>query len=418
MRPTVFLERNWRRYGDVFAASFRGLGTGQMVIVADPALIEQIFKGDPDLLRAGEAAYNTIEPIGGSNSLLVLDAPKHIEDRKLMLPPFHGDRMRAYASIMVEETERSLAAWPVDDPFPLRPKMAGIALDVIMRAAFGLTRGQRYDELRRALLSLVENDTALSVSLMVPWLRRDFGPWRAWSAIQRALARVDELLYREIADRRSVNDLQDREDILSMLVLARRKDGTHLTDQELRDELMTLLLAGHETTATGLAWTFELLFRHPQVMARLLESLGSGDETYLEAVINETLRVRPVIPFVVRVVRESMQLGEYVLDRNVTVVPAVHLVHRREDLYPEPWAFRPERFLDRKPGTYEWLPFGGGTRRCIGASFALFEMRTVLRTVLSQTALVAARPQREQMRRRAFTLVPEHGTLAIRRAKA
>jgi cytochrome P450 family 135 len=414
-RPTVFLERNRQRYGNVFCARFQGIGTGRMVVIAEPDLIEQVFKADPEAARAGEAAYTTIEPVGGPNSLLVLDAPRHLEDRRLMLPPFHGERMRAYADIMAEETERSVADWPIGAPFPLRPRFAAITLDVIMRAVFGLERGARYNEIRAAVLDVVDNDTAISLALMVPRLRRDWGPWRHWSAFTQAIERADKLIYREIAARRREEHLEQREDILSMLVAAHRKDGSQMTDHELRDELMTLLLAGHETTATGLAWTFELLFRHPQAFARLREELASGEHTYLDAVVHEALRVRPVIPFVVRVLREPMQLGGYALEPGVTVVPAIHLVHRRADLYPEPWEFRPERFLGRKPGTYEWLPFGGGVRRCLGASFALFEMKLVIERVLAQAQLEPARAQREHMRPRAFTLIPANGTLTVRR---
>jgi cytochrome P450 len=415
-RPTAFLERHGRRHGDMFSIRLQGLATGRMVVVTDPALIEQVFKGDPEALRAGEAAYTTIEPIGGPNSLLVLDAPKHLEDRRLMLPPFHGERMRSYAGIMAEEADRSLADWPVGTPFALRPRMADITLDVIMRAVFGLERDARYQELRSALIAMVENDTAVSTGLMVPALRRDVGPWRGWNAFRAAIAHADTLIYDEIRRRRAEPNLDAREDILSMLIAGRRRDGSQMDDGELRDELVTMLLAGHETTATGLAWTFELLFRHPGAMARLREELATGDDSYLEAVVHEALRIRPVIPFVVRVLRQPMELGGYLLEPGVTVVPAIHLVHRRQDLYPEPGAFRPERFLGRKPGTYEWLPFGGGMRRCLGASFALFEMKTVLRRILTQAELVPASPRQERIKRRAFTLVPEHGTPAIRRA--
>lgn len=414
-RPTAFLERHRARYGDVFAAHLQGLATGQMVIVSDPALIEQVFKADSDVLRAGEGAYRTLEPIAGPNSLLVLDGQRHLEDRRLMLPPFHGERMRSYERVMSEETDRSLARWPRGQAFSLRPQMAEITLDVIMRAVFGLERGERYEKLRAALLEIVQSDTTVNVALMVPALRRDVGPWRGWSAFREAIARADELLYAEIARRRSA-DLRQREDILSMLILARRRDGSRMTDHELRDELVTLLLAGHETTATGLAWTFELLFRHPRAIDRLREGLAAGEERYLDAVVHESLRVRPVIPFVVRVLRQPIELGGYELPSGVTIVPAIHLVHRRDDLYPQPWAFRPERFLDRKPGTYEWMPFGGGMRRCLGASFAMFEMKVVLRRILTQAELAPASRRPEPMRRRAFTLIPAHGTLAVRRA--
>lgn len=404
-RPTVFLERHRARYGDVFAARLQGLATGRMVIVSDPALIEEVFKGDPYALRAGEGAYTTIEPVGGPNSLLVLDAPKHLEDRRLMLPPFHGERMRAYADVMVEEAERSLARWPVGQPFPLRPHMAGITLDVIMRAVFGLDRGERYERLRAALLEMVESDTAVSLALMVPALRRDVGPWRGWSAFRQAIARADVLLYDEIARRRASDELSEREDILSMLILAQRRDGSRMDDRELRDELVTLLVAGHETTATALAWTFERLVRHPDVLARVRAENGD----YLDAVIKETLRLRPILPIVVRRLAAPFQVAGHELPAGVAVTPCIYLMHRRPDVYPEPLAFRPERFLERPAGTYTWIPFGGGVRRCLGASFALFEMKQVLSTILPQVELRSAPGQGERIVRRAITYVPEHG---------
>ncbi len=415
LRPTSFLERNQRKYGDFFTAQLAGLGRGRMIVVSDPATIEEVFKSDPYALQAGRAAATTITPIGGSNSLLVLDAPKHLEDRRLMLPPFHGERMRTYESVMVEETRRSVTDWPHGKPFELREKMADITLDVILRAVFGMERSEAYDDLRAALLAMVQNDSAVSLGLMVPGLRRDIGPWRKWSAFERAIEHGDTLIFAEIARRRESDEESGRVDILSMLMDAEREDGSKMTDQELRDELITLLLAGHETTATGLAWTFELLFRHPEVMEKLRASIWEGDEDYLEAVIYESLRLRTVIPFVARVVSEPTTIGGYRLERGDTVVPAVHLVHRRADIYPDPDSFRPERFLNVKPGTYEWIPFGGGMRRCVGASFAIFEMKVLIREIMTYTDLAPASSRPERVRRRAFTLVPNHGTMAIQR---
>ncbi|MGK2877455.1 MAG: cytochrome P450 [Solirubrobacterales bacterium] len=414
-RPTSFLERNQRKHGDTFAGHLAGLGRGRMIVVSDPATIEEVFKSDPYVLQAGRAAAGTITPIAGSNSLLVLDAPKHLEDRRLMSPPFHGERMRTYESVMVEETHRSMAGWPHGEPFELREKMADITLDVILRAVFGMERSAAYDELRAALLAMVQNDSAVSLGLMVPGLRRDIGPWRKWSAFERAVEHGNTLIFAEIARRRESDEISDRVDILSMLMEADREDGSKMSDQELRDELITLLLAGHETTSTGMAWTFELLFRHPEAMEKLRASIQDGESDYLEAVIYESLRLRTVIPFVARVVSQPTTIGGYDLEIGDTVVPAVHLVHRRADIYPDPESFRPERFLNTKPGTYEWIPFGGGMRRCIGASFATFEMKTLIREILTHTELAPASSRPERVRRRAFTLVPNHGTMTIQR---
>lgn len=414
--PHGFLEDNAQRLGPVFRARILGFGSGDFAFVSDPALIERVFTHRGSNLLAGRAAYTTIEPVGGANSLLVLDPPRHLEERKLMLPAFHGDRMRSYRDVIAEETRRSIASWPSGVPFPLRPRFAEIALDVIMRAVFGLARGPNYSDLRAALLSVVENDRMISLALMLPAIRRDVGPWRSWSNFRRQIRAADHLIFREIEERWNDPDLASRDDILSMLLLARRDDGSALTMEELRDELVTMLLAGHETTATALAWTFDQLFHNPHVLEELQANVASGapDPALIDAVIYEALRVRPVIPFVVRTLTEPWELAGFELPAGCTVAPAIYAVHRDPRVYPDPGRFDPTRFLERRPGTYEWLPFGGGTRRCIGASFALFEMRTVLETVLAETTLRPNSDRPERIRRRAFMLVPAHGTPAVR----
>lgn len=320
---------------------------------------------------------------------------------------------------MEEETRRAVAAWPRDVPFALRPRFAEIALDIIMRVVFGLRRGERYRALRSALLEVVENDRMISFALMVPSARRDVGPWKPWSRFRDQIRSADGLIFREIEDRWDDDAIASREDVLSMLILARREDGSALSLEELRDELMTILLAGHETTATALAWTFDQLFAHPDALARVrseVRDTGSDAAPFIDAVIHEALRVRPVIPFVVRMLVEPFTLGEYELSAGTTVSPAIHAVHRDPDLYPEPSRFEPNRFMGRRPGSYEWLPFGGGTRRCLGASFALFEMRTIIETVLSNVDVLPASDAPERIRRRAFMLVPATGTRAIVRS--
>lgn len=415
-RPDLFLERNWRRHGDVFGARIKGFGTGRQVVIADPKLIEQVFRGSPRVLRLGEVAKGPVIPLAGPNSLLALDAPVHLAHRKVLNPPFHGKRMQAYAGIMAEAADRSLAEWPRARPFPLRPRFADITMDVIMRAVFGIEAGSRHEELSAALLKMISSNLPLSLALTFPALRRDFGPVRAWSQMLRAKARADALIYDEIATRRRVEDLEEREDILSMLLMARFEDGTPMSDEEIHDELVTMLLAGHETTATALAWTFDLLLHHPEVLARLREELAAGDESYLDAVVNESLRVRPVVATSQRVVSEPLEIDGYRFGAGLTILSAIWLVHRRPDLYPDPLEFRPERFLGVRPPTYEWIPFGGGVRRCIGANFAPMEMKVVVKQILTQAELAPARAELERPRNRVVLLAPRHGTMAIRAA--
>src|SRR5829696_976578 len=288
--------------------------------------------------------------------------------------------------------------------------MQRITLDVILRAVFGTTEGAEEDELRQRLTTLLErtNRPSSQLAVMADWFAggrfKPFAP---------ALRPVDELLFAEIDARRRAGDLEDREDIMSLLMLARDEDGEALSDEELRDQLITLLVAGHETTATGLAWTFDALFRHPQVLARLRSDLD--DEEYLSAVVDEALRVRPIVPEVGRRLGTPVSLNGYDLPAGTDVFASVQLAHRRADLFPDPLAFRPERFLDERPSTYSWIPFGGGTRRCLGAAFAQFEMRRVLATVLSHAELEPATDEPEPVVRRPVTLAPGNGTPAVRR---
>jgi cytochrome P450 len=372
-----------------------------------------MFRASPYSLRLGEVAEKPVKMIAGPNSLLALDAPKHLDHRKLILPSFHGERMLAYHEIMAEAADRSIAEWPLERPFALRPRMAAITLEVIMRAVFGVDRGARYDQLQAALLEMIQNKPAVTLALTFPKLRRDFGPLRAWSGFLEARARADRLIYAEIADRRAAGDVEARADILSLLIAARGKDGEHLSDSELHDELITMLLAGHETTASALAWTFDLLLHHRPVLERLRAELQAGDDSYLGAVVSEALRVRPVVATSQRVVREPIELGGYEVEPGVTLLAGIWLLHRREELYPDPERFEPERFLDRRPPTYEWIPFGGGVRRCIGANFAPMEMRVVIKQVVSQVDLEPASPQLERPLNRVVLLAPKHGTRAI-----
>jgi cytochrome P450 len=397
-----------RRYNDD-AVTFSTLFDPCFVMVFHPELVKQVFRGSPDQLRAGEANA-VLGPVLGEHSVLLADGPEHLRQRKLMLPPFHGERMRAYARVMEEATDRAIDGWPPHGAFPLLPSMRALTLEVIMRAVFGVEEHDRREELARRLRDMIDPvSNRLGVVLML-FSRGRFGMGARQRRFEAQRARVDEAIYAEIARRREAPDLAERDDILSLLLLARDEDGRPLGDAELRDELVTLLVAGHETTATGLAWSFELLLRNPLVLERLQASLAAGEEDYLDAVAKEALRARPVIAGVGRVVRgQPFELGPYVVPPGIEINPSIAGVHRRADSYPAPGDFRPERFLDGgAPDTYTWIPFGGGTRRCLGASFALFEMKTVIRRVLEQTTLQAVgRP--ETGVRRGITFVPRRG---------
>jgi cytochrome P450 len=331
-----------------------------------------------------------------------------------MLPSFHGERLSTYESLIAAIADEALDGWPLGTPFRLQDRMQAITLDVIARVVFGVEEEVRLARLREALKALVAMSTRRVV--LLPWLRRDLGPASPWRRFLALRDDVDAVIYDEIAGRRRAPDLDAREDILSLLLAARDEEGEGLSDRELRDELVTLLLAGHETTATALAWGFERLLRSPGALERLIaECRGEdGDDAYLEATALEILRLHPPLPLVARMLAHPWELpkvGE--LPAGVMVAPCIWLVHRRPDLYPEPDAFRPERFLDRSPGTYEWLPFGGGRRRCLGGSFATFEMKVVLRTLLRRADLRVHDPRPEGMRRRAIVFAPGRGAEAV-----
>ncbi|MBI5104606.1 MAG: cytochrome P450 [Solirubrobacterales bacterium] len=413
-RPEWLMERGREECGDVFTMH---LPIGTIVSVADPAAIKQVFTGDPDVLRAGEG-NKPLEPVLGPESLLLLDGPRHLKRRRLVLPPFHGDRLEVYARDMAALTEQDLATWPAGTPFALEPRMREITLAVIVRVVFGIEDDARAALLRRLIPQLLP-DGGLSTLVLLPAFRRDLGPRSPWRRFLAARAAVDRVLFEEIAERRTRADLAERTDVLSLLVQARDEEGEPLTDRELRDELMTLLLAGHETTATALAWTFELLHRRPDAKARAVAEARGGTETaYLDAVGAEALRLKPPIPMVARRLTAPFEVAGHVLPAGARLGPNILLTHRRLDLYPDPYAFRPERFLGKGPETYSFLPFGGGIRRCVGAAFAQLELRTVLRTVLAGADLEPASERPERTRRRAVVLTPAGGarSVLVRRA--
>jgi cytochrome P450 len=404
-RPVPFMERCHRRFGDMF--SVRVAYEGTWVFLAHPDAIKEVFTGDPKLLHAGEA-NRVLRPWLGSNSVLLLDDDEHMTQRRLLLPPFHGQRMQRYQELMTELARRAVARWPAGQPIALWPHMQAVTLEVIVQAIFGESGGPRMDRLLAALRATAESTTSWRTMLKMASL----GPDRiaASTSFRRQMAPVDAIVYETIAARRAEHDRGgDRDDILSLLLDARHEDGSPMTDLELRDELMTLLLAGHETTATSLSWAIERLVRHPDALDRLAD----GDDDYLDAVIKETLRLRPVLPIVVRKTKAPVRVAGWDFPPGVTLTPCIHLVHRRPDIYPEPHRFRPERFLEQPAGTYTWIPFGGGVRRCLGASFAQFEMKAILRVIARERRLTPARPERERVRRRAITLTPSRGAEVV-----
>ena len=411
--PRRFFDWSRRRYGD--AVTFGTLFDSRFVMLFDPELVKELFKGSPEQLRAGEANA-PLGPVVGARSVLLLDGAEHLRHRRLMLPPFHGQRMVAYETAMERAADRAIDSWPTGEPFALLPHMQTITLDVIMRAVFGFERNPRSEELSRRIRTLLAPIASSMLRMVVLLLRaRRGGDEEAMSRFAAQRQAVDEMLYEEIAARRQVDDLEEREDVFSMLLSARDEDGNALSDAEVRDELMTLLVAGHETTSVGLAWTFDLLLHNPRVLEKLRASLEAGEEDYLEAVVKEALRVRPVIAGVGRVVRgEPFSLNGYTIPPGVEINPSISTIHRRPEHYPSPTDFRPERFLEEgAPDTYTWVPFGGGTRRCLGASFALMEMRVVVRRVLERTELRAVGGP-EKVQRRGVTLAPKDGVRVVR----
>jgi cytochrome P450 len=401
-RAQWMLKQCAARYGDMFTLRIAHEGT--WLVLSNPEHVKQVFTGDPQVFHAGEG-NRILLPMLGRNSLLLLDEGAHMEQRKLLLPSLHGKRMQRYGELMREIAAEEIEDWPLGEPYRVRPRMQAIALEIILRTVFGLEQGERLDRLRvelRGLLDLLTQPHMLLFPMVM-------GPQRLsqWGPFQRLHARVDELIYAEISERRNAPDLAEREDILSMLLEARHEsDGSPMSDQELRDELLTLLVAGHETTATALAWAVERLSRHPEKLDRLTEEVQAGEKAYLDAVVTETLRLRPVISLVARKLTAPVEIGGRQVPAGITVAPSIYLVHRRPEVYPDPERFEPERFLQNPPGTYTWIPFGGGVRRCIGGSFAQFEMQVVLAELVKRRKLRPARPEAEPVFRRAITETP------------
>jgi cytochrome P450 len=415
-RPLAFLERCRERYGKRF--TIRLPGTPPFVMLTEPEEVKQVFTAPPDVLQPGQGA-RVLEPIVGTNSVILLDEGPHMEQRKLMLPAFHGERMERLTGLMEEVSAEEVAALPRSTPVALHPRMQELTLKVILRAVFGLEPGARFDALRERMQAMLAfGDRPISLvpprpdSLLARAAERT-GPFARFLRMQEE---VDEILFALIAERREEG--ADRDDVLSMLVEARHEDGSPMGKQEIRDELLTLLVAGHETTATSLAWAFSRLVHEPRVLGRLVEEIDAGEDAYVTATIQETLRARPVLPNVApRLVAKPVEIGDWSYEPGCSLVANGYLIHHDPEIYPDPYAFRPERFLDQSPGTYTWIPFGGGRRRCLGASFAMLEMKVVLSALLASCELRAAGDGVEVAQRRNITVRPARGarvTLGVR----
>jgi len=413
-RPTAFLQRARNRYGRRFTT--RLLGQPPLVMICDPEEIKQVFQAPPDVLHPGEGA-RILEPIVGRHSVILLDEASHLEQRKLMLPAFHGERMQRLAGLIDELAEREIDSWPREQAIELHPRLQRLTLEVILRAVFGLERGAQLDRLRELLTQILAfAESPLSLLPPLPAALTRFG---SRARLARLGEEVDRLIFVLIEERRGAQE-PTGEDVLALLLAARHEDGSPMTAQELRDELMTALVAGHETTASQLAWAFERLAREPTALERLTREIDGGEEeAYLSATIHEIMRLQPVLPNAEpRLVKKPVEIGGVLYPRGVMLLANAYLVHHDPAIYPDPYAFRPERFLERPPGTYTWIPFGGGRRRCLGASFALLEMKIVIAALLRRCELAPAEQRREATRRRSIAITPAHGCRVLLHERA
>lgn len=393
MRQLAYLQQMRERHGDVFP--LRTLGE-QLLVVGDPELARQVFHAPTDVLRAGEGNRRVLGWLLGEHSLILLDGERHMSHRRMLLPPLHGRRLERHAATIRALAEEQLAGWPRGEEVAMLPRVRALTLDVVLCALFG--HAEDLGALRAALLELLSPVEAGSVEARIP---------------AEPIARAEALVGDQVAARRADARIEQRDDVLSLLLGARYEDGSPLSDAELRDELMTLIFAGTETTAASLAWALERLARAPRALARAAGEASAKSGPYIDAVIQETLRMRPAVPMAARLAARPFQLAEHSIAPGTVIAVSALLIHHRADLYPEPMAFRPERFLDRPPGTYTWIPFGGGVRRCIGGSFALLEMRIVLSALLSQMVPRVAAPAPEGLLGRGNTLVPARGARIV-----
>jgi cytochrome P450 family 110 len=422
IRPLPFLDECAERYGDCFAVPFGNFP--KLVFLSHPKAIETVFTANPTLFDSGRGNW-ILRSTLGDHSILLLDGERHQRQRQLLLPPFHGERMKAYGQLICQITEEVTRQWQIGQPFAVRPYMQEISLQTILQAVFGLREGDRLRQLTQAIGLLLDYTTSRFgfATAFFPVLQQDFGAWSPGGKFIRLKARIDRLLYAEIQDRRDQPD-PSRTDILSMLLSAKDADGQPMSDQELRDELITLLVAGHETTATAITWALYWIHHLPSVKEKLLAELDGLQPPfdpmaiarlpYLNAVCSETLRIYPV-GFIteLRITKAPIQVMDYEFEPETYLVPCIYLAHQREEVYPDPQQFKPERFLERQFSPFEYLPFGGSHRRCIGAAFALFELKLVLATLLSQHCLALATDRPARPTRRGVTIAPDQVQLVI-----
>jgi cytochrome P450 family 110 len=424
--PIGFQQKASQKYGDIFSMHLSGIGS--YVIIGNPQTVQEIFNQDAkfDIGRGNELA----KPLLGQNSLMLMDGDSHRRERKLLMPPFHGERLQTYAKQICLITEKFANQWQIGQPFIARSAMQKISLEVILKIVFGLSEGERYQQLKPLLTAWLDmTDSPLRSSMLfLHFLQKDWGSWTPWGRMKQRQRQVHDLLQAEIIEKRTKQDEKLNGDVLSLMMAARDENGQAMSDAELRDELLTMLFAGHETTATTLAWAFYQIHQHPDVLEKLLYELDSlGDNPnpmeiaqlpYLTAVTQETLRMYPVIPILFpRIAKSAIKIGGYEFDAETTFMPSIYLVHYREDLYPHAEQFKPERFLERQYSAWEYLPFGGGSRRCLGYALALLEMKLVLATVLSKYQLTLAEDKPVKAQRRGFTLAPTGGVRMVMTGK-
>lgn len=420
------LEAHHKKYGDIFYTP-SSFGFPPFVIFNDPKAIEKVFTADPKFFEVGKQTSFPIKVLLGDNSLVLLDGIEHQRARKLLMPPFHGERMKSYGETMVDVTKQVISQWQIGQTFSIRDYTQEISLRVILRTVFGLDEGQRYERLRQVLIEWLEifNSPLKTTFLFFRLLQKDLGAWSPWGQFIRQKQIIHEILNAEITRRKNDPNTLG-EDILSLMLTARDEEGNPMSDDQIRDELMTMLFAGHETTANSLAWAFYWIHYLPEVKQKLMNELKSLNGNldfntilklpYLNAVVSETLRIYPVVVFVGRQLKEPFEIMGYTFEAGTSLFPSIYLTHHREDIYPEPKKFKPERFLERQFSPYEFLPFGGGNRRCLGYAFALFEMKLVLATILSQVELELRDRHPLKPARRGFTFTPSGGVkMAVKR---
>ncbi|WP_013324312.1 cytochrome P450 [Gloeothece verrucosa] len=422
--PVGYLESNQQKYPDLFLANVAGWKQ-PILFVSHPQALQYILTNDRKQLSAPKKTNEIVRPLVGDYSILLLEGQRHQQRRQLLAPPFHGERMYSYGESICQITHKVLSELPLNKPFSARQVTQSITMQVILEVVFGLYEGERYQQLKKLLSKMLDifNSPIASALLLFPALQLDLGTWSPWNKFLRQREQIDHLLYQEIAERRA-NPNPEATDILSLLMSVRYEDGQPLSDQELRDELMTLLMAGHDTTATAMAWGLYWIHHLPHVKEKLLQELATLKEKpdpmeivrlpYLSAVCNETLRITPVAMLALpRVVQEPLEILGYALEPGTAIFGCMFLTHRRSDLYPDPKQFKPERFLERKYSPYEFIPFGGGTRRCVGDALAPFELKLVLASIVSGYDLSLADTRPEKLQRRGLTLGPARGVLMI-----